>query len=57
MGVLRCVQQPTYDDEIHEQIASAVKTKGAGSLEKLFASDDLWEIKPPQVNGQACSQE
>jgi 2-oxoglutarate/2-oxoacid ferredoxin oxidoreductase subunit beta len=56
MGVLRCVEHPTFDGEVHQQIADAVKTKGQGTLEKLFASDDLWEVKPGKpAPEQTCS--
>jgi 2-oxoglutarate/2-oxoacid ferredoxin oxidoreductase subunit beta len=54
MGVLRCVEHPTFDEEIHEQMDAAVKAKGPGTLDKLFASEDLWEVKPVQAAPQ-CS--
>jgi 2-oxoglutarate/2-oxoacid ferredoxin oxidoreductase subunit beta len=54
MGVLRSVEHPTFDAEIHDQIAAAVKSKGAGTLNKLFASDDLWEVKPAAAT-PSCS--
>jgi 2-oxoglutarate/2-oxoacid ferredoxin oxidoreductase subunit beta len=55
MGVLRSVEHPTFDGEVHQMIADAVNTKGAGTLEKLFASDDLWEVKPNPSAAQTCS--
>ncbi len=48
MGVLRSVQQPTYDAQNNDQIAEITRKKGAGKLEKLFASDDMWVVKPEE---------
>jgi 2-oxoglutarate ferredoxin oxidoreductase subunit beta len=44
IGVFRSVERPTYDFDLHEQNAKAVQTKGRGKLEKLYASDDTWEV-------------
>jgi 2-oxoglutarate ferredoxin oxidoreductase subunit beta len=44
LGVLRCVEQPTFDGQLHEQSERAVKAKGRGQLEALFASDDMWTV-------------
>jgi len=54
MGVLRSVRQPTFDEQVHEQEAQAVKLRGEGKLEKLFASDDMWEVKPKADTASAC---
>ena len=45
VGVFRAVQRPVYEDMLNEQIDSAIKTKGKGKLEDLFASDDTWVVK------------
>jgi len=45
LGVLRCVQRPTFDEQLREQSDRAVKTKGRGKLEALFASDDMWTVE------------
>ena len=45
LGVLRCVERPTFDGQIQQQHAAAVQKKGAGTLQGLFASDDMWEVK------------
>jgi 2-oxoglutarate ferredoxin oxidoreductase subunit beta len=45
LGVFRNVMRPTYDDLIQQQADQALKAKGAGRLEKMFASDDVWEVR------------
>jgi 2-oxoglutarate ferredoxin oxidoreductase subunit beta len=45
IGVFRCVQRPTYDDLLNEQIESTIKAKGRGKLDDLFTSDDTWVVK------------
>jgi 2-oxoglutarate ferredoxin oxidoreductase subunit beta len=46
MGVFRDVQRPTYDEMLRQQHENAVKAKGPGRLDALFASDDVWEVGP-----------
>jgi 2-oxoglutarate/2-oxoacid ferredoxin oxidoreductase subunit beta len=45
VGVLRCVERPTYGDMLDAQIEEAVRSEGAGQLEELFAGDDAWDVK------------
>src|SRR5437763_801081 len=45
VGVFRCVQLPTYEEQLNGQIEEAVRKKGPGNLEELFASDDTWVVK------------
>jgi 2-oxoglutarate/2-oxoacid ferredoxin oxidoreductase subunit beta len=45
MGVFRNVSRPTYDELVQEQANAALKARGPGRLEKMFASDDVWEVK------------
>jgi 2-oxoglutarate/2-oxoacid ferredoxin oxidoreductase subunit beta len=45
VGVLRCVERPTYGDLLDAQIEEAVRSEGAGRLEELFAGDDAWDVK------------
>jgi 2-oxoglutarate ferredoxin oxidoreductase subunit beta len=45
MGVLRCVERPTFDETMQHLTQEAVQKKGPGKLEKLFASDDMWTVK------------
>ncbi|MFN4260671.1 MAG: 2-oxoacid:ferredoxin oxidoreductase subunit beta [Gemmataceae bacterium] len=45
IGVFRCVEQPTYDEVLNQQIADTIQKKGTGKLEELFASDDTWVVQ------------
>jgi 2-oxoglutarate ferredoxin oxidoreductase subunit beta len=45
VGIFRCVQRPTYDDLVNQQIEEARRAKGPGKLEELFASDDVWTVE------------
>jgi 2-oxoglutarate ferredoxin oxidoreductase subunit beta len=45
VGVFRCVQRPTYEDLLLQQIEEARRSKGPGKLEELFASDDVWTVE------------
>jgi len=45
LGVMRCVERPTFDGQMRQQHEMAVQKKGKGKLEGLFASDDMWEVK------------
>jgi 2-oxoglutarate ferredoxin oxidoreductase subunit beta len=45
VGVYRCVERPTYDELLNKQIEDAIRAKGRGKLEDLFASDDTWVVE------------
>jgi 2-oxoglutarate ferredoxin oxidoreductase subunit beta len=45
IGVFRCVEKPTYEDQVNKQIEDLIKAKGRGKLEDLFASDDTWVVE------------
>lgn len=45
MGVLRRVQQPSFEEECYKQIEMA-KKKFTSDLHKLIYSGDIWEVKP-----------
>jgi 2-oxoglutarate ferredoxin oxidoreductase subunit beta len=45
VGVFRNVERPTYDDLLNQQIEEAVKAKGRGKLDELFAADDTWVVQ------------
>lgn len=49
MGVLRSVEEPTFDEQVRQQSEQLIKAKGPGKLEKLFASDDMWVVKANEV--------
>ena len=44
IGVFRCVEQPTYEDMLMDQIRSATAKKGEGTLEALYAEGETWDI-------------
>ncbi|MGE3804789.1 MAG: 2-oxoacid:ferredoxin oxidoreductase subunit beta [Gemmataceae bacterium] len=45
IGVFRCVERPTYGDQVNGQIDEVIRTRGKGKLQELFASDDTWVVK------------
>jgi 2-oxoglutarate ferredoxin oxidoreductase subunit beta len=53
VGVLRSVQQPTFEELVHNQTELAIAKKGPGKLDKLFASEDIWVVKPSEAS--CCS--
>lgn len=44
VGVFRCVERPTYEEQMDRQIEEARKTSGEGDLEKLLNSGDTWTV-------------
>ncbi len=46
MGVFRCVERPTLEQRLEEQIEQAVREQGEGDLEQLFTSGDVWTVEP-----------
>jgi 2-oxoglutarate/2-oxoacid ferredoxin oxidoreductase subunit beta len=45
IGVLRCVQRPTYEELVAAEIEEAVRREGAGGLDELLAGDETWEVR------------
>ncbi len=45
VGVFRAVERPTFDGMVNQQVEDAVKTRGRGKLEELFANDDTWVVE------------
>ncbi len=45
MGVFRCVERPTYEDLLMEQINGAVEKQGEGDLKDLFEAGDTWVVE------------
>ncbi len=45
LGVFRCVERPTYERLLQEQIDSAVERFGRGDLQGIFDAGDTWEIE------------
>ncbi len=44
MGVFRCIQKKSYDQEVDEQVEETIAKYGEGDLEALFNSGDTWEV-------------
>lgn len=44
IGVFRCVEKPTYEDCLDEQVRAAVESQGVGRLEDLLADGDTWVV-------------
>ncbi len=50
MGIFRCVEPPSYEKQIHDQVETAIGLKGKGDLHKLYYAIDTWEV-PQKVEG------
>lgn len=48
MGVFRCLERPTYVDQLTEARAAAQRA-GVPSLERLLEGDEPWDVPPPAV--------
>ena len=44
MGVFRCVERPTYEDQVMDQIRTATSRQGEGTIEDLFDNGETWLI-------------
>ena len=44
VGVLRSVEKPTYEDDLQDQVDSAIEERGKGDLKALLHSGDTWQI-------------
>ncbi len=44
LGVFRCVERPTYEGLLMQQIEDARKAKGDGKLEDLFDNGETWTV-------------
>ncbi len=45
IGVIRAVEQPTYEAVLQDQIDEAIATRGAGDLAELLHSGDTWTVE------------
>lgn len=45
VGVIRRVDKPIYDDELHSQINQAIQQEGQGNLDNLLHSGSTWEVE------------
>jgi 2-oxoglutarate ferredoxin oxidoreductase subunit beta len=44
LGIFRDVRRPVYGDMVREQVAEAIKTRGAGDLQKLVSGSETWTV-------------
>ncbi len=44
MGILRQVEQPTYENCLQEQVDASIKKNGQGDLQTLLNSGTVWEM-------------
>ena len=44
IGVFRDVQNEVFEDQVRNQIATAVERRGTGDLNQLFNSGDTWQV-------------
>jgi len=44
MGVFRCVERPTYEDMVVDQVGEMRKKKGEGRLEDLLNEGETWTV-------------
>jgi len=45
MGVFRCVERPTYEDELMAQVNEAIQAHGSGRLDGLLDNGDTWVVE------------
>lgn len=45
MGVFRCVERPTYEDLLVDQVKTMCKSKGDGRLEDLLSEGETWVVE------------
>ncbi len=44
-GVFRDVEQPTYDESVHQQIEQVTRQQGEGKLQELLTGTDTWKVE------------
>ncbi|MGB0716328.1 MAG: 2-oxoacid:ferredoxin oxidoreductase subunit beta [Phycisphaerae bacterium] len=45
LGVFRCVERPTYENLLMDQVTSARSAKGEPGVEELLTAGETWEVK------------
>ena len=45
VGVFRAVQQPTYVDQVEQQIEDSIQARGPGNLAELLTGDETWVVE------------
>jgi len=44
-GVFRCIEKPTYDQMMDDQVKDAIDKQGSGSLKDLIYGTETWTVK------------
>ncbi len=44
VGVFRAVEKPTYEEQVHAQIAEAHESSGEGTIEDLLQGSSTWDV-------------
>ena len=44
-GIFRCIEKPTYDEMLNDQVRLSVEKNGKGNLEKILYTEDVWTIE------------
>ncbi len=44
-GVFRCIERPTYDEMLNDQVKAEIKRKGEGKLEDLLYTGSIWTVE------------
>jgi 2-oxoglutarate ferredoxin oxidoreductase subunit beta len=44
IGVIYCIQKPTYNEEMVNQIDAAKKMRGSGKVQDLLNAGDTWVV-------------
>lgn len=44
VGIFRAIEQPTYDELLHNQLKKAKETMGEGDLKKILFSGETWTV-------------
>ena len=45
MGIIRQIEEPTFDQEAHAQVAEVTAKKGVGNIQELLNSGETWTVK------------
>ncbi len=44
IGIFRCVERPTFDEQVNDQMNATIEKSGRGTLEGLFNSGETWTV-------------
>ncbi len=51
IGVFRDIEQPTYEEMLHEQVEKAIQSRGEGNLARLYNAADTWVVSNGREGG------